>query len=100
MTIPEYLAGFIKVRPNGNRVEVYFEDIIWEGHTPGTQDVLVYELSLASWGKNKEKYTSRILNNKKYFHICGLCGEVNHRGHMHDAYVCQRCAEINHHVIY
>ena len=101
MTLPEHLLESIKAKPVGDQVEIYFIDIIWESsHTPTTHDVLVYTAPLAKWEKYKGKYISRILNNKKYFRICGLCGEVNHTGHMHDAYICQSCAEIHHHVVY
>ena len=100
MTIPEYLAEFIKVKSHDDQVEIYFHDFIWEGHTPVSQEELVYKLPLARWEKDKEKYMSRILNNKKYFRICGLCGEINHTRHMHDAYICQSCAVAHHHVVY
>jgi hypothetical protein len=101
MKIPKYLDEFIKIKSLGDELEIYFVDIIWKSpHTPESQDVLIYTLPLARWKKEKGKYVSRILNNKKYFRVCGLCGEINHRGHMHDTYICQRCAERHYHAVY
>jgi hypothetical protein len=101
ITLPEQLLEFIRATTVGEIVEIYFTDVFWESpHTPATREVLVYTVPLASWEKDKEKYTSRILNNKKYVRICGLCGGVTHRGHMHDAYVCQGCAEAHYQVVY
>ena len=100
MTLPEYLAEFIIIRPQGDQVEIYFDDFIWEGHTPVSHQVLLYQIPLAKWEKDKGKYISRILNNKKYFHVCGQCGKVKHHGHMHDTYICQECAQKYHHVVY
>jgi hypothetical protein len=100
MTLPEYLSEFINIKPQDDQVEIYFNDLIWDGHTPVSNEVLLYQIPLAKWEKDKEKYISRILNNKKYFRICGLCGEVNHSGHMHDAFICQGCAWEYHQVVY
>lgn len=100
MAIPDYLVDFIKVEIQGGQVEIWFDDFDWHGQEPVSHKVLLYTLRLARWEKGKEKYLSRILNNKKYFRICGLCGEVNHRGHMHDAYVCQHCETVHYGVIY
>ena len=100
MTLPEYLAEFINIKPQDDQVEIYFDDFTWDGQTPVSNEVLLYQMPLTQWKKNKEKYISRILNNKKYFRICGQCGKVKHHSHMHDTYICQECAQKYHHVVY
>lgn len=42
----------------------------------------------------------RVLGTKKYFRVCGECGERNPMGWMHDNKICQSCAERNHGVVY
>ena len=65
MTLPEYLAEFINIKPQDDQVEIYFDDFTWDGQTPVSSEVLLYQMPLAQWKKDKEKYISRILNNKK-----------------------------------
>ena len=69
MALPEYLTNFIIIRPQGDQVGIYFDDFTWDGHTPVSHKVLLYQILLAKWEKDKEKHISRILNNKKYFRI-------------------------------
>jgi hypothetical protein len=38
-----------------------------------------------------ENEVSKILNNRKYFQICGRCRSLKPVGHMCDDYMCQSC---------
>lgn len=53
--------------------------------------VSIYEL---------ENEISKILNNRKYFQICGRCRSLNPVGHMCDEYMCQSCASRYEGVVY
>ena len=57
------------------------------------------------WKKkpNDKKLASTIaevLNDKRFFGVCKLCGERNNKGHMHEKDVCQSCAEQHFDVVY
>jgi len=38
-----------------------------------------------------EKEISKVLNNRRYFQICGRCCSLNLAGHMCNDYMCQSC---------
>ncbi len=88
------LRSYIKEVPLGDEVEIYFVKISWPlPYDLVSEDVLLYRVPLEDWEREKREYYGRILNNKKYFRVCGHCFELNHVGHMDGKYLCQSCAE-------
>jgi hypothetical protein len=57
MTLPEYLAEFINIKPQDDQVEIYFNNFTWDGQTPVSNEVLLYQMPLTQWKKDKEKKT-------------------------------------------
>lgn len=108
--INEIKKEYIRIGASRNGIQLEVRCIGWEGsHTPISNWVVVKrfdnvipnyercdeigssEITLSAYALEKE--ISKLLNNSKYFQICGRCRTLNPVGHMRDDFMCQGCAK-------
>ncbi|EKP0294308.1 TPA: hypothetical protein ACSCX2_003511 [Aeromonas veronii] len=113
--INEIKRDFIRLRANEVGLLLEVGKVHWNGHTPECEWICVKQFGdmpklseyeyphirnvftegsegkLISWVE-VDKAVEKLLNNRRYFRVCGRCRTLNPIGWMHDDFACSGCA--------
>lgn len=97
----ELLLEMTRVARPAEAVVIEVAEVHWlQPHTPFTVwhplAVLPSDCSPIAVDTARQK----LLQRKRFFSICGECGQRNAAGHMHSAKLCMSCAEGSHGAVY
>ena len=104
-TIPmndlELLQEFLRVEHTESGVRILVRRIHWNGPAePVSIWVVGKDFHSAATKAETDAAARRILEDERYFRVCGECGERNPLGWMHDETMCQGCASKNRGIVY
>jgi hypothetical protein len=91
---------FITSSRSGNELTVSVRQIEWDGPHDPRSSFHIERLPSSARDEVIEACIERVLSDRRFFGICEECGEMNPRGWMMDADLCQSCAVDNHGVVF
>ena len=97
----QLIDEFIRTTPSESGVLIEFKVIQWtSSYESETHWIPAARVGGSPTPEELQQRVLKVLLDKKYFRVCGECGERNPMGWMHDNKICQSCAERNHGVVY
>jgi len=92
---------FVRIERTDDRVRILVREIHWDGpHTPVSTWANADDLPATATETEASAAAARVLEDARYFRVCGECEQRKPVGWMHNGRICQGCAEQNHGVVH